>query len=48
MKTAPKGFLKVVFFLTGWAMKGSSCKAQVNELESLKRILETREAGVSD
>ena len=40
----PKGFLKVVFFLTGWAMKGAGCKAQVNELESLKRIRESRDA----
>jgi hypothetical protein len=44
----PKGFMKVVFFLIGWAAKGSGCKAQHNELESLKQILESREAGVSD
>jgi len=44
----PKGFLKVVFFLTGWATKGLGCKAQLNELESLKRILESRETDSSD
>ena len=44
----PKGFTKVIFFLIGWAMKGSGCKAQENELESLKRILESREVPASD
>lgn len=32
----PKGFTKVMFFLFGWAMKGSTCNAVNNELESLK------------
>ena len=31
-----KGFVKVMFFLFGWAMKKSGCKAQENELASLK------------
>ncbi|MBC8870946.1 MAG: SRPBCC family protein [Planctomycetes bacterium] len=37
---APKGFLKVIFFLFGWMMKKSTCKAVQNELDNLKRKLE--------
>ena len=36
-----KGFLKVFFFLFGWAMKKSSCKAQEAELASLKAYCES-------
>ena len=36
----PKGFTKVMFFLIGWAMKGSACDAVNNELESLKSKVE--------
>lgn len=35
-----KGFTKVMFFLFGWMMYKSGCKAQENELNSLKRLLE--------
>ena len=35
-----KGMLRVVFFLCGWMMKKSTCKAVENELENLKRLLE--------
>ena len=41
---APKGLLKVFFFLFGWMMKKSSCKAAENELLNLKRLLEERAA----
>ncbi|TWT58299.1 Polyketide cyclase / dehydrase and lipid transport [Thalassoglobus neptunius] len=37
----PKGFLKVFFFLFGWLMKTSSCKAAQQELDRLKRFCET-------
>jgi len=37
---APRGFLKVIFFLFGWMMKKSTCKAVQNELNNLKRLLE--------
>ena len=37
---SPKGFFTVLFFLFGWMMKKSACKAQENELNSLKRLLE--------
>ncbi len=37
---APKGFLKIVFFLFGWMMKKSTCKAVQNELNNLKRLME--------
>ena len=37
----PKGFMKVMFFLLGWMMKSSSCKAVQKELESLKAFCET-------
>ncbi len=37
---APKGFLKVIFFLFGWMMKKSTCKAVANELNNLKQKLE--------
>lgn len=36
----PKGLLRVAFFLFGWMMKKSGCKAMENELASLKRLLE--------
>jgi hypothetical protein len=39
-----KGFFNVMFFLCGWAMRKSSCKAQENELNNLKRLLESRES----
>lgn len=39
---AGKGFVKVIFTLFGWAMKGAGCKAQQNELLSLKRHCEQR------
>lgn len=35
-----KGFVRVMFFLFGWLMKSSGCKAQENELTSLKRHCE--------
>lgn len=35
-----KGFLGSVFFLFGWMMRKSSCDAQQNELNNLKRLLE--------
>lgn len=38
----PKGFFKVVFFLLGWAMRKSGCKAHKNELISLKTTLEAK------
>jgi len=38
----PKGFFKVFFFLFGWLMKKSGCKAMEQELSNLKRILEER------
>jgi hypothetical protein len=37
---APKGLLKVFFFLFGWMRKKSACKAVENELNNLKRLLE--------
>jgi hypothetical protein len=37
-----KGFFKVVFFLTGWLMKKSSCDALEKELNQLKRLCEER------
>lgn len=36
-----KGFVKVLFFLFGWLMKKSSCKALEQELRNLKRLMET-------
>lgn len=45
---APKGFLKVFFFLFGWMMKKSSCKALENELNNLKRLLEEGAGQASD
>lgn len=36
----PKGLLRVFFFLFGWLMHKSSCKAAENELLNLKRLLE--------
>lgn len=39
----PKGFVKLIFILFGWAMKKSSCRAAENELESLKQHLENGE-----
>jgi len=36
----PKGFLKVFFFLFGWAMNKAGCRALQNELDNLKRMLE--------
>jgi len=37
---APKGLLKVFFFLFGWMMYKAGCKAQEDELDNLKRLLE--------
>jgi len=37
-----KGFFKIVFALAGWMFKKSSCDAQNNELESLKRYCEEK------
>ncbi len=37
---APKGLLKIIFFLFGWMMGKSACKALENELGELKRLLE--------
>ena len=37
-----KGFVKVMFTLFGWAIKGAGCKTQENELQSLKRHCEER------
>lgn len=37
-----KGLFKVVFFLTGWLMKKSSCDALEKELNQLKRLCEER------
>ena len=42
-KVSPKGFMKVIFVLLGWAFRKSNCKAQQKELESLKRYCETGE-----
>lgn len=39
-KVHPKGFFKVMFFLLGWMMRKSGCKAVDNELQSLKRFCE--------
>jgi hypothetical protein len=39
---APKGFLKIIFFLFGWMMHKAGCKAAENELANLKRLLEER------
>jgi len=36
----PKGPFKVFFYLFGWMMRKSACKAQENELNNLKRLLE--------
>ncbi len=36
----PKGFMKIVFFLLGWAMNRSSCKALELELQGLKACCE--------
>lgn len=36
----PKGLLRVFFFLFGWMMHKSGCKAAENELLNLKRVLE--------
>ncbi len=36
-----KGFVKIVFLLFGWLMNKQGCKAVANELESLKRHLES-------
>jgi hypothetical protein len=37
---SPKGVFKVFFFLFGWMMDKSACKALENELNNLKRLLE--------
>jgi len=39
-----KGFIKVIFALCGWLMKGSSQKALEKELLNLKRLAEARKA----
>ena len=36
----PKGLMKVFFFLCGWMMNKSACRALENELNSLKRHCE--------
>lgn len=41
---APKGFLKVVFFLCGWMMNKAACKATENELNNLKCLLEQQDS----
>jgi len=40
----PKGALKVVFWLFGWMMRKSSCKAAEKEMQNLKRLLEQQPA----
>jgi hypothetical protein len=40
-----KGRMRVMFFLSGWLMKRSSCDAATKELDSLKAFCEGREAG---
>jgi carbon monoxide dehydrogenase subunit G len=37
-----KGFIKVMFFLLGWLMKGKSCDALDKELASLKKCCEEK------
>jgi hypothetical protein len=37
---APKGFLKVFFFLFGWMMNKAGCKALEKELTNLNNLLE--------
>ena len=39
-----KGMVKVMFFLFGWLMKKSSCKAGEQEFANLKRMIEARES----
>ncbi|MCL4206792.1 MAG: SRPBCC family protein [Pirellulaceae bacterium] len=39
---APKGFIRIFFFLFGWLVTRAGCKAQENELNNLKRLLEQR------
>lgn len=41
-KVTGKGFTKFMLFCCGWMMKKSSCKAQENELNSLKKFVESR------
>lgn len=36
----PKGFFRVFFFLFGWMMRKSGCKAMENELDNLRRLME--------
>lgn len=36
-----KGFVKIIFFLTGWLMKKQGCEAARRELESLKKKRES-------
>lgn len=36
----PKGMTKVFFFFCGWMFRTAACKAQQNELDNLKRLLE--------
>ena len=38
----PKGFFKVMFFLLGWTMRKSGCKAHKDELVGLKTSLEAK------
>lgn len=40
---SPKGFVKVIFFLFGWAMSKSSCNEAQQELNNLKNTLENQE-----
>jgi hypothetical protein len=43
-----KGLFKVFFFLFGWAMKKSSCKAAQDEMESLKQFCEGQAAKTAE
>ena len=38
---AAKGMLRILFFLFGWMMRKSTCKAVENELDNLKLVLES-------
>ena len=40
----PKGFVKAIFFLFGWAMKKSSCKALDDELQRLATYCRQQQA----
>jgi hypothetical protein len=38
-----RGFFNVMMVLFGWLMRRGGCRAQANELNNLKRLLESRE-----